>query len=93
MIFVPIRILRLLLFTTGKKKLATQNETPNGFVPLIIDSSRKDTNPRHRDQIPILQNETTSDKGLIEFIYPNGTKVLLRENIDLSLLKAIVHLY
>ena len=29
----------------------------------------------------------------LEFVFPNGTKMVLRDNIDMRLLKAIVHLF
>ena len=75
-------------FYYWKKKQTKQNEPANGFVPLVVESSQFRNN-RFKELAPVLQDEKASDNGLLEFVYPNGTKVLLKGNVDISLLKAI----
>jgi hypothetical protein len=55
------------------------------FIPLVIEGPSKCITPVAAKEV--------SKANHLEFIFPNGTKLVLKENIDLNLLKTIVHLY
>lgn len=80
-------------FYYWRKKRLLLHEAPNEFVPLVLGHSPEKGNLKHYDQVPVLQQSNSVDTENIEFTYPNGTKVSLRGNADISLLKTIVHLY
>jgi hypothetical protein len=53
------------------------------FIPLVISSPRK-----------ITTTATSSDnESLFELVFPNGTKLLIKNNIDLAQLRTLIHLY
>lgn len=75
-----------------KKLVGSDNEDqPKRFVPLVLDSGSTDDRV-YNNRVNIRR----LDKGLfttpIEFVFPNGTKMILRDAIDMSMLKTIVHL-
>lgn len=83
-------------FYYWKKQLgnATQEE-PDRFVPLIFDSVPTEK-PKHNKQVAITTNQTDGlsiSQAPVELVFPNGTKMVIRENIDLRLLKSIIHLF
>jgi hypothetical protein len=68
-------------FYNWKKRLR-EKEAPQGFVPLVV-----------RDKaVPVLENKQRNDNRSLEFTFPNGTKLKLTGELDLSVLKAIIHL-
>ena len=68
-------------FYNWKKRLR-EKDTPQGFVPLVL-----------RDKsVPVIENKQRIDDRSFEFTFPNGTKLKLTGEIDLSMLKAIIHL-
>lgn len=78
-------------FYYWKKKLQNQEagKTPGSFVPLVIGSP-----PATCTSHPQLKRENiTNSNQSIEFVFPNGTKMRLGDNIDMGLLKTIVHLF
>jgi len=66
----------------------TSQHQPSSFVPLVFDSNQPVTERR-----PIKRSHAPGNNAPIEFVFPNGTKMVLRDNIDMELLKAIVHLF
>lgn len=74
------------------KKRAKKNEPPKEFVPLVIGGQqiKKHEQPSN---FPFPCNDSDHNNASLEFVFPNGTKILLKNNIDISLLKAMVHLY
>jgi transposase-like protein len=70
----------------------TSPRQPASFVPLVFDSNQPATD--NRTVQPLVHScHTTGNNAPIEFVFPNGTKMVLRDNIDMRLLKAIVHLF
>ena len=65
---------------------------PASFIPLTFDSDQR-VSDNQTFQSPMKSNHTSGDNAPIEFIFPNGTKMVLRDNIDMRLVKAIVHLF
>lgn len=71
-------------FYYWQRKFRASCESPKEFVPLIIEKSP--------ECISTHTPKETFNFGL-EFIFPNGTKLVLPKNIDPTMLKTIVHLY
>lgn len=65
---------------------------PDNFVPLVFDPNQQATDKR-TNQTLMKSGPTSGDNAPIEFVFPNGTKMVLRDNIDMQLLKTIVHLF
>lgn len=80
-------------FYYWKKQLgeASQHQ-PASFVPLVFDSNQL---PTHRRTVQATAKSagTASNRAPVEFVFPNGTKMVIRDNVDMHLLKAIVHLF
>jgi transposase-like protein len=78
-------------FYYWKKKLQDlgDEKTPGSFVPLVIGSAPA-TNTSHPPQ---KRENTTHSNQSIELVFPNGTKMQLGINVDVRLLKTIVHLF
>jgi transposase-like protein len=70
----------------------TSQHHPTSFVPLVFDSHQPATdNPTVQ---PLMNsNHSSGNNAPIEVVFPNGTKMVLRDNVDMRLLKAIVHLF
>ncbi len=80
-------------FYYWKKKLEeTSQHQPDSFVPLVFDSNQLATT---RPAAPVSKASAngSGDPTPIEFVFPNGTKMVLRDKVDIPLLKAIVHLF
>src|SRR5690554_2689299 len=80
-------------FYYWKKKLeeALQHQ-PDRFVPLVFGSNQSVTS-RRTVPTPITSADASGNHAPIEFVFPNGTKMVLRDNLDMRLLKTIVHLF
>jgi hypothetical protein len=78
-------------FYHWRKKLATKDEVPKEFVPLLLGN--QDMPTRQQNIFPSVHNDDFNDVPQLEFVFPNGTKVHLKANIAPALLKTIVHLY
>ena len=70
----------------------TSQHRPENFVPLVFDSNQSASDNR-ASQSPVKSSQTSENNAPIELMFPNGTKMVLRDNIDMRLLKAIVHLF
>ncbi len=72
--------------TFYKWKKTLQEEQVQSFVPLVIKEKK------YTKEVPIVRDEKTIDNNTFEFTFPNGTKLKLTGELDLSVLKAIIHL-
>lgn len=80
-------------FYYWKKKLGeTTQPQPERFVPLVFDTNQSATE-RRTVQTPMKSSGVSGNNAPIEFVFPNGTKMVIRGNVDMTLLKAIVHLF
>ena len=80
-------------FYYWKRKLEeTLQHQPERFVPLVFGSNQSATS---RQTVPttITSADGSGNHAPIEFVFPNGTKMMLRDKVDIPLLKAIVHLF
>ncbi len=74
------------------KKLIEQDEPTIGFVPLTINKEPSVVNNSHSPRI-IKNNQETSPDNLLSFTFPNGTKLDIKGDADIALIKSIIHLY
>ena len=70
----------------------TSQHRPANFVPLVFDSNQPATDNQSA-QPPVKNDQPSGNNAPIELMFPNGTKMVLRDNIDMRFLKAIVHLF
>lgn len=65
------------------------------FIPLIIKSSESsltqsyNKSSKHRDY----QSGKIADHSLLELVYPNGTILRVKNDLDLAHLRTLIHLY
>jgi transposase-like protein len=78
-------------FYYWRKKLG--KEPGNGFIPLLVKSAPSSFEGRRKSS---LQDENghqqPKDDFLMELVYPNGTKLRIKNDLDLSHLRALVNL-
>ena len=80
-------------FYYWKKKVEdTPQPPPDNFVPLVFDSKPSITS-RRTITAPIASAGISSNNAPIEFVFPNGTKMIFSDHVDMRLLKAVVHLF
>ena len=80
-------------FYYWRKKLEeTSHHRPENFVPLVFNSNQS-ARDNQAVQSLMKSGHTSEDHAPIELVFPNGTKMVLRANVDMRLLKAIVHLF
>ena len=73
------------------KKVLKRKESSPEFVPLVIGAPQP--NNQYQNQVSTICEEKASNGMSLEFVFPNGTKLLLKGNIDIALLKTITHLF
>jgi len=71
------------------KKFRKQSEK-NDFIPLIVKTSQSTL---ERQQQPGKFQQEENDDSFFELVYPNGTKLRIKTNPDLTLLKSLICLY
>ena len=81
-------------FYYWRKKLQSIGRKSD-FIPLIVKSSGanlsegSNKNNRHQDFQP---DQMTEDPLLLELVYPNGTLLRIKNDLDLAHLRALIHL-
>lgn len=78
-------------FYSRKKKLELKETQPK-FVPLLIGNQPMVSGNKH-PEVALRNDELLPEEDNLEFTFPNGTKLQVKGNVDLALLKTIVHLY
>jgi len=68
-------------FYNWKKKLR-EKDNPHGFVPIVIKEK----------VVSVIEDKQKIDDKSFEFTFPNGTKLKFTGELNLSELKAIIHL-
>jgi hypothetical protein len=81
-------------FYYWKNKLIKRSVQPTEFVPLLVGNSfpaqRKDLLQRANPATPEMHQQEIIP---LEFVFPNGTRLMIRNQVDPAILQAIVHLY
>lgn len=76
------------------RKHNNKADQPQEFIPLLVGNQ---LSAQRKNQL--LRSNTTpwemhlQDENLLEFVFPNGTRLMIRNQIDAALLQTIVHLY
>ncbi len=78
-------------FYYWRKKLLNRKGKKD-FIPLIVKSSGSSISQaysRNSNQ----SGQISEDHTLLEFVYPNGTRLRVKNDLDLTHLRALIHLY
>jgi hypothetical protein len=79
-------------FYYWRKKLANQGRIKN-FIPLVVNNSAPPVKPGHQNgSRQTVTPEGTSDGFLLELVYTNGTKLRVKNDIDLAHLRTLITL-
>jgi len=76
------------------KKLNNKVDQPKEFIPLLVGNHLPGQRKNQR-----LQSGTTpremhlQDDNHMEFVFPNGTRLMIGNQVDPAILQTIVHLY
>lgn len=63
------------------------------FIPLVVQNTF-DVHRAAKICTTVNPGTTPSDHGaLLEFVFPNGTRILLKQQPDVAFLKVMAHLY
>jgi len=76
-------------FYYWKKKLK-QKSSPN-FLPLLVKATPTFLS-QHQDNQPSVGQSAEADP-LLELIYPNGTRLRIRQDMDLAQLRSLICLF
>lgn len=80
-------------FYYWQKKLREAKRLP-GFIPLVVKQATPLTQNSQVKGInsPAINSNSTIDDVYLELVYPNGTMLRLKKDLDFSHLRALVHL-
>jgi hypothetical protein len=87
-------------FYYWRKKLRKKNVAQN-FIPLVVKSSTSLSAQSYAKKYPLVQeagempvrSADEYEDVLMEVVYPNGTKLRIKKDIDLIHLRALICLY
>ncbi len=68
----------------------------NDFIPLVVKSPGTTFSPgfnKNIGDLGIQPGQMTEDHHLLELVYPNGTLLRIKNDLDLAHLRALIHLY
>ena len=80
-------------FYYWRKKLHKSRGAAKDFIPLVVKSSPGLSAQNYTKGQQSISGNTATDDVLPELIYPNGTKLRIKNDIDLNRLRALVCLY
>ncbi|MGF1584324.1 MAG: hypothetical protein ACFCUM_03310 [Bacteroidales bacterium] len=76
-------------------KKSRKKEKPRAFIPLVV-GERSQIPARQKAMSPdrfIAAAKSKDDDGFLELVYPNGTLLRLKKDIDIRLLKELIQLF
>ena len=79
-------------FYYWRKKLQGSNGK-NDFIPLIVKPSLSPQGTRNISRRNYPPRQSAEDHVLLELVYPNGTLLRIKDDLDLAHLRALIHLY
>jgi hypothetical protein len=79
-------------FYYWRKKLQGNGEK-NDFIPLIVKPSLSSLGTRNAKGRNYPPAQSAEDHVLLELVYPNGTLLRVKRDMDLIQLRALIHLY
>jgi len=81
-------------FYYWKNKLNKRSVQPTGFIPLLVGNhlpaQRKNQLSRSNPATPEMHQQEIIP---LEFVFPNGTRLMIHSKVDPAILQTIVHLY
>lgn len=69
-----------------------RNRSKQDFIPLVVRSAPSHLTANHSKGHPLVADSETDDV-LLELVYPNGTKLRIKKDLDLTQLRALVCLF
>jgi hypothetical protein len=81
-------------FYYWRKKLQS-NRGKSDFIPLVVKSPRStlsEVPSRNGGHQGFQPGQITEDQLLLELVYPNGTVLRIKSDLDLTHLRALIHL-
>ncbi|NOR34125.1 MAG: hypothetical protein GQ579_05540 [Bacteroidales bacterium] len=71
-------------------KKIKKNNTIRDFIPLLVDPPQPVTPQSYvKSHAPVHDNKNIED-ALLELVYPNGTKLRIKQDLDLAHLRTLV---
>lgn len=70
-----------------------EKSRPKEFIPLTIQNSFAVQRSGNGAMVSSKATPADHNGTLLEFVFPNGTRVLLKQQPDMALLKVMAHLY
>lgn len=79
-------------FYYWQKKL---KESPKGkdFIPLVVKPSTPSVSRRYPKRFEAQTGTNEQDDFLLELVYPNGTRLRIKQDLDLDHLRSLIHLF
>ena len=81
-------------FYYWRKKLQS-NSRKSDFIPLVVKSPGSPISQGYRRNSGdrgFQPGQMTEDQSLLELVYPNGTLLRIKNDLDLAHLRALIHL-
>ena len=75
------------------RKKTHKNNANQDFIPLVVKSSQPLLAQSYAKSHTRVQESGEMDDVLLELVYPNGTKLRIKKDIDLTHLRDLVCLY
>lgn len=80
-------------FYYWRKKLQNERKLKD-FIPVVVKSPQPFSPKNNNDHQPPSNDSAFPDNEIfLELVYPNGTKLRLKNDIDLSQLRALINLF
>ena len=71
-------------------KKVKKNNAVRDFIPLIVDSPQPVTPQSYVKSHPPIPDSGNIDDTLFELVYPNGTKLRIKQDLDFAHLRTLV---
>ena len=72
------------------QKKVKKIDTVRDFIPLLVDPPQPVTPQSYVKSHPPVPGSRNIDDALLELVYPNGTKLRIRQDLDLAHLRTLV---
>lgn len=74
-------------------KKVRKNRSKQDFIPLVVKSAPSNLAVNHSKGHSLVTDSVETDDVLLELVYPNGTKLRIKKDLDLTHLRALVCLF
>ncbi len=72
------------------QKKVKKNNTVRNFIPLLVDPPQPDTPQSYVKSHAPVPDKGNIDDALLELVYPNGTKLRIKQDLDIAHLRTLV---